>query len=436
MTPSDPAAERAILGAVLLSPPTFDVLQGAGVGERWFSDPAHRLIWTSMSRIAGKGIDIVTLSGDLHAHGVLAEAGSFPYLTGLAGAVPSVANIRHYIGQVQEAYHRRHILERTAALSEAVRAGADLADVAALAEEVKVPETGAGDASEDLADIVERFGHEAMASRAGTAPARRIKTGLGKLDALLKLKPGHLAIVAGAPKMGKTMLALTLAKNIGSTEGLCWIVSCEMGPDDLGERVIGSYGVDVDRSEVESIAVAMQEAGRQIPRGAVRVDCTSLSLAAAVRSCRTAVRKYGAKVLCVDYLQLLKLPEGENRTLAVGAACSTFKRTAKALDVPIILLSQLNRQYASRQNQRPQPTDLRDSGQIEQDADAILFVYRPAVCEEEADATAYEVIVSRQRNGPTGTAFLRWRQGNGWICDELGEEEAPPLDHYGHRITR
>ena len=435
MTLAAPAAERAILGAVMLNPPTFDTLQGSGVGERWFADPANSLIWTAMTRCASKGIDIITLSSDLNDRGELGKVGGFPYLSGLSGAVPSIANVREYIGQVRTAFHRRHLVQRAESLAEAIRAGADLADVSALVDEVKVPETGAEDASEDLADIVEAFGHAAMAERAGTAPARRIKTHLSKLDHYLKIKPGHLVVVAGAPKSGKTMLALTMAKNVGSTTGLCWIVSCEMGPDDLGERIVSSYGVNVDNDATEGIAHAMRESARDIPRGAVRVDCTSLSLAAALQSCRVAVRTHGARMLFVDYLQLLKLPAGENRTIAVGAACSAFKRAAKALDVPIVLLSQLNRQYAGRTNQRPQPTDLRDSGQIEQDADAIVFVYRPAVCEEDADPTAYEVIISRQRNGPTGTANLRWRQGNGWICDELDEEPAPDLDHYGHRRT-
>lgn len=435
MTLAAPAAERAILGAVMLNPPTFDTLQGSGVGERWFADPANSLIWTAMTRCASKGIDIITLSSDLNDRGDLGKVGGFPYLSGLSGAVPSIANVREYIGQVRAAFHRRHLVQRAEALAEALRAGADLADVSAMVDEVKVPETGAEDSSEDLADIVEAFGHAAMDERAGTAPARRIKTHLSKLDHYLKIKPGHLVVVAGAPKSGKTMLALTMAKNVGSTTGLCWIVSCEMGPDDLGERIVSSYGVNVDTDATEGIAHAMRESARDIPRGAVRVDCTSLSLAAALQSCRVAVRTHGARMLFVDYLQLLKLPAGENRTIAVGAACSAFKRAAKALDVPIVLLSQLNRQYAGRNNQRPQPTDLRDSGQIEQDADAIVFVYRPAVCEEDADPTAYEVIVSRQRNGPTGTAFLRWRQGNGWICDELDEKAPPDLDHYGHRRT-
>ena len=436
MSVSDPAAERALLGAILLSPPAFDTAQGFGVSEHWFADPAHALLWTSMTRCASRGIDVVTLSTDLSERGELDHVGGFPYLGGLPGACPSGANLPEYLRAVGNCYRRRFLAERAQALSDAVEAGESLEAVSALAEQVKVPETGAQDASEDLADMVEQVAHDAMAERAGTKKSRRVRTGLWRLDKILKVHPGQLVILAGAPKMGKTMTALTIAKNAGRPGAPAGMVSCEMGMNDLGVRLLSTEACDTDVASVESIASALSSVLRNVPRGAVRVDCTALSLSAALRSCQVFVRKYGARILFVDYLQLLRLPVGENRTLAVGAACSAFKRAAKALDVPIVLLSQLNRSYASRNDQRPQPTDLRDSGQIEQDADAILFVYRPAVCEEEADPTAYEVIVSRQRNGGTGTAHLYWKQGHGWICDPpaYDDYEAPPLDRYGHVI--
>jgi len=435
MSTKDEAAERAILGAVLLTPSTFDLVQGSGVNEQWFADPAHALLWQAMTRTASSGIDIVTLSSDLSERGELTQVGGFPYLGGLSGACPNVSNVREYIRRTGDCYQRRHLASRAEALSEAVRAGESLEALSALAEDVKTPETGAQDASRDLAELVEQSAHDAMAERAGTKRSSRVRTGLLAVDRILKIYPGQLIVLAGAPKMGKTMFALTVAKNVGIPGEPAAIASCEMGENDLGVRLLSTEGCDTDASTVDDISRALHRVGDSVPRGAVRVDCASLSLSAVLRACQTFVRKHGARIIFVDYLQLLKLPSGENRTLAVGAACSAFKRAAKALDVPIVLLSQLNRQYASRTNQRPQPTDLRDSGQIEQDADAILFVYRPAVNDETADPKAYELNVSRQRNGGTGKAELHWSQGNGWICDppQDADEQWHELDHYGHR---
>lgn len=424
-----PAAERAILGAVLLSPPAFDTLQASGVNERWFSEPGHGLIWLAMTRCAGSGIDVVTLSTDLDGRGELRQVGDFPYLNGLTGAVPSVANLGSYIAKVGECFQRRYVIERAEAVSEAARAGEPIEALSALAEEVKTPEAAAGDSSQDLTAMVEQVAFDAMAERTGEKKSRRVAFGLKAVDRILKVHPGQLIILAGAPKMGKTMLALTVAKNAGWPGHPAGIVSCEMGANDLGIRLLSTKGCDTDAASVEDIHQALTLVANEVPPGAVRVDCTSLSIGAALRSCQTFVRTHGARILFVDYLQLLKLPNGENRTLAVGAACSAFKRAAKALDVPIVLLSQLNRQYAGRTDQRPQPTDLRDSGQIEQDADAIVFVYRPAVNGGE-DEKAYEVIISRQRNGGTGVAHLEWNQGNGWIQDPKPDEfEYQPPPH-------
>ncbi len=402
----------------MLAPGRLDAVLELGVCRAWFSDPRHGMIWDAILDCSQTGIDVTTISSRLN--GTLEKAGGFSYLSGLPGASPGTVNLPAHAGIVRDAFLARTAQAKAQALLDAIASGAKLDTIRALAADVAVPESADADHSKDLRELSEQYAYDLMAEKTGEKASSRIYTSIGKLDRMLKVRGGHLVIIAGAPKMGKTHFALTVAINVGRRYGTVHMVSAEMGPEDLGERVLSSYGVDSDTSTVETIGHALHSMISSIPAGAVSVDTRSTHLNAVLASCRTAVRKRGAKALLVDYLQLLDLPEGENRTIAVGKACSAFKRLAKTLGVPVFLLSQLSRAYDKRNDHRPQPTDLRDSGQIEQDADAILGVYCPSVYEDTVSKDQVDIIVMRQRNGGTGVVSLVWRKGQGWDVRRTG----------------
>lgn len=435
-------AEQAVLGGLMLEPRALhQVADLLTDGDFYRRD--HALIWRAVKTLADarKPIDVVTVGDWIESQGLAEQVAGGAYLIELANNTPSAANIRAYAVSVREKGQRRRLIEVGTSI---VGAGfqADGRDVAELIGEAQ---TRVGSLLADepcdlepLAPVMLRV-HERLTERhALDGGARGLSTGLPELDDLLNgLQPGGLYVLAARPKMGKTTLAQNIAEHCAlRARQPVAVFSFEMQPDELGDRMLASIG-NVDSARIRSgeledadwtnVTAAMQKLrGAEIfisrPRNA-RVE----HVTAQVR------RQHSRKPLglvVIDYLQLMHY-SGDNASQGIGQITRALKLLAGELQIPILLLSQLNRKLEDRPNKRPMPSDLRDSGSIEQDADAVIFIYRDEVYDRTSryKGTA-EILVPLQRSGPPGEVRVLY-QPNYFRFSSLPDywqPEAPPKD--------
>lgn len=423
--PHDLEAERALLGCVLLDPDVLSRVEDVAVDELY--DDAHREILTAAREIdaAGDAVDTVSLLGRVGQSPTLRRAGGVPYLLGLTDAVPTSANALTYAKRVRACAGRRRLLDAAHALQAAAyRSDADPSAV------IEAHETA-------LLEITQRH---ASAERRGLRPIREavqaqfheierrvehdgvdetaILTGWPDLDNLVVgLRPGSLTVVGARPAMGKTAFALNLA-DFASSQGVpVAIFELEMTAPELAERLICSRGkVDATRlrrgSLTESDWAGLIRAAGELAQAPIWVDDQAglqvATLAARARSWRRQIGRDGPALVVVDYLQLLR-GTGRTELEVVSEASRALKQLAKDLDVAVVAVAQLSRECEKREDKRPRLSDLRSSGQIEQDADAIAFLYRDEVYNPDTqDQGVAEVIVAKQRGGATGTVRLKW----------------------------
>ena len=418
--PQNLEAERSILGAVLLDNHALNAAVQVLRSEDFFLSQ-HRHIFERMVQLSEKqqAIDTITLMEDLSRRGELEAAGGVAYLSQLADGLPRVTNVDHYSRIVKEKSILRGLIHSTAAIQEQAFASGEDADVILdraeskifqLAEDrVKAGLIGVKDLVKDGFERLEKIFSE----------GRRITglaTGYAGLDnETAGLQPSELIILAARPSMGKTALALNIAENVGlrQREPVA-IFSLEMSKESLLLRLLASEArVDAhkfrtghmsrdDWSKVTGALANLGEAPIWIDDSA---SSTVLEMGAKARRLK---RDRGLSLMIVDYLQLV-VPTGSgrqtNRQEEVSGMSRALKGLAKELKVPIIVLSQLTR-APEREERKPQLADLRESGAIEQDADVVLFINRPNFYKTdlpEEDRAKAELIIAKQRNGPTGT---------------------------------
>jgi len=418
--PQNLEAERSILGAVLLDNHALNAAVQVLRSEDFFLSQ-HRYIFERMVQLSEKqlAIDTITLMEDLSRRGELEAAGGVAYLSQLADGLPRVTNVDHYARIVKEKSILRGLIHSTAAIQEQAFASGDDADVILdraeskifqLAEDrVKAGLIGVKDLVKDGFERLEKIFSE----------GRRITglaTGYAGLDnETAGLQPSELIILAARPSMGKTALALNIAENVGlrQREPVA-IFSLEMSKESLLLRLLASESrVDAhkfrtghmsreDWSKITGSLASLGEAPIWIDDSA---SSTVLEMGAKARRLK---RDRGLSLVIVDYLQLV-VPTGSgrqtNRQEEVSGMSRALKGLAKELKVPIIVLSQLTR-APEREERKPQLADLRESGAIEQDADVVLFINRPNFYKTdlpEEDRAKAELIIAKQRNGPTGT---------------------------------
>jgi len=417
--PQNLEAERSILGAVLLDNHALNAAVQILRSEDFFLSQ-HRHIFERMVQLSEKqqAIDTITLMEDLARRGELEAAGGVAYLSQLADGLPRVTNVDHYSRIVKEKSILRGLIHSTAAIQEQAFASGEDADVILdraeskifqLAEDrVKAGLIGVKDLVKDGFERLEKIFSE----------GRRITglaTGYAGLDnETAGLQPSELIILAARPSMGKTALALNIAENVGlrQREPVA-IFSLEMSKESLLLRLLASEArVDAhkfrtghmsrdDWGKVTSALANLGEAPIWIDDSA---SSTVLEMGAKARRLK---RDRGLSLMIVDYLQLV-VPTGSgrqtNRQEEVSSMSRALKGLAKELKVPIIVLSQLTR-APEREDRKPQLADLRESGAIEQDADVVLFINRPNFYKTdlpEEDRAKAELIIAKQRNGPTG----------------------------------
>jgi replicative DNA helicase len=426
LPPQSLEAEESVLGGVLLDNTAIDrVLEFVRADD--FYREAHRRIFRAMLGLAERNepVDLVTLSESLRQRGELQDVGGASYLAELAERVPTAANVNHYARIVREkAILRALINTATEIASAGYQDQRDVKDLLDRAEqsifqiserEVKPAFVRMDALMTDAFKTVEKL-HQQKQAVTG------VTTGYADLDRLTAgLQPSDLIIIAARPSMGKTAFALNIAANAARRGDVgVAVFSLEMSKEQLALRMLCAEA-RVDLSRVRTGHLAPGELGDLAQSAHILISqpiyiddtpaITVLELRAKARRLwRDPQSKLG--LIVVDYLQLMRSSEGkDSREQEISEISRSLKALAKELHVPVIALSQLNRQVENRSPPVPRLSDLRESGAIEQDADVIMFIYRDEAYNEDSDRKGLaDIIIAKQRNGPTDKlelAFLR-----------------------------
>jgi replicative DNA helicase len=387
-------AEQSLLGALLLSNDAYDRV--SWLTDSSFYSDKHRRLWRALARCieAGRPADVFTICEELGDD--LEKAGGPAYIGGLAQNTPSAYNVHRYAELVRDKAILRNLYARSMEIAEKAIGGAtsalELADEAGGA-------FMAIDMARDGAEAVE-MGRAALdAAEWADNPIKGLPTGFRSVDDIFGgLMPGDLIIVAGRPSMGKTALAMNIAEEI-ATETPVAVFSMEMTRRKVAGRSLKYHesmvGRDAAMDHLSSLKLYID-------------DSPALSIGYMRLRMRRIQRKHGLGLVVVDYLQLMQA-KAENRTQEVSAISRGLKALAKEFNVPVIAVAQLNRGAEARADNRPVLSDLRESGQIEQDADIIAFVYRDEYYKPETEWRGIaEVIVRKNRDGAIGTAYLNF----------------------------
>ena len=419
--------ESSVLGGLLLDNGAWDRV-GDLLADQDFYRHEHQLIYATIGGLvnASKPADIITVYERLQSLGKADEIGGLSYLNALAQYVPSASNIRRYAEIVRE----RSILRKLVAASDEIATNAFNPQgkaVTAILDEAEqkilnIGEQGSrmkqGFQSMDtlVVDLLDRVTEMSENPNDVTG----VPTGFYDLDRMTSgFQAGDLVILAARPSMGKTALAINIAEHVALHEGLpVAVFSMEMGASQLAVRIVGSIG-RIDQTHLRTGSLTddewprLTEAIEKLRNISLHIDETpGLTVSELRANARRLARQCGKLgLIVVDYLQLMSVSSSmaeENRATAVGEISRGLKMLAKELQCPVIALSQLSRGVESRTDKRPMMSDLRESGAIEQDADIIMFIYRDEYYTKEAckEPGVAEVIISKQRNGPTGTVKL------------------------------
>jgi replicative DNA helicase len=426
--PHNLEAERSVLGAILLNNDAFNLAAEVIDSHDFFRD-AHRRIFDKMVKLSERGdaIDLVTLKDELGRSGEVDEVGGPAYIAALVDGVPRSTNVAHYARIIKDkAILRTLIFSANKILASAYEAEdepevildqAEHAIFAIAEDKVRDGFVSLGTLAQSSLDTIEK-----LHARKGLLTG--VPTGFTDLDEMTSgLQPADLIIIAARPSMGKTSLALNIAQHVGTKTNLTvGMFSLEMSKEQLFLRMLTAEA-RIDAHRLRGGFLGERDWGRlsqaigTLSEAKLFIDDSPGAGVLEMRAkCRRLASQNGLDLVIVDYIQLMQgRGRFENRTLELASISRSMKGLAKELNVPVVVLSQLSRAPESRTNHRPQLSDLRESGALEQDADLVLFIYREDQYGDKNEAPTdaqgvAEVIIGKQRNGPTGTvklAFIR-----------------------------
>lgn len=423
--PQNLEAETSVLGSVLLDKEAIVKVADILLPDDFYND-SYRIIFEEMLWLYEhhQPIDIVTLTNKLEEKGVLAEIGGATLLSQLANSVPSAAHVVNYAKIVSDkAILRKLITTANSILNLAYTATDDPVTVLDEAE-AKVFNVSQKHFKENfvslktvLTDSFDRIDE----LHKDKDKLRGVPTGFKNLDNVLAgLQPSDLVIVAGRPSVGKTAFTLNLAGNVAIKEQIpVAIFSLEMSKEQLVDRLLASEaGIDSWKLRTGNLDdndfLKINHAYGTLAEAPLYIDDSSMINVLEMRTkCRRLQAEHGLGLIVIDYLQLMSGTNSgnqENRTQEVSLISRSLKGLARELHVPVIALSQLSRAVESRPDKRPQLSDLRESGSIEQDADVVMFLYRDEVYDENTERKGImDVLVRKHRNGPIGQAELYFK---------------------------
>ena len=416
-------AEESLIGAMLLSPEAVSVAYETVTAEDFYR-PLHGQIFSAVVALAhaAEPVDYVTVQAKLHEHGAVGV--ELALLSSLQMNTPSVANAQHYAELVREKSQQRKLIAAAGEIMDDAYHATD--DVVGLIDEAERKINAIGDERKvdsvsplqrlllAEADILEQRGET-------RGQLNGLSTGYHALDAVLQgLQPSSMTIVGARPATGKTAFALGILIHVGAVVGRpALFFSLEMSRQELAERILASTArIDSSKLRTGDLSEAdwnrAHEAFSFLQSAKVFIDDNPSLTVMDVRARARRIKQQNGDlgIVIIDYLQLMSSRgRAENRQVEVADMSRSLKILARELECPVVALSQLSRKLEERADKRPMMSDLRESGSLEQDADVVLFLFRPEIYgdvpnDQKADA---EVIVGKNRNGPTRTAHLTWR---------------------------
>ncbi len=432
--PHNNEAEQAVLGCALLDADApIHILSELAASD--FYGKANANIFDAMVELSRRDepIDVVTLAQQLDTMGLLDGVGGLTYLTDLSNCVPGAANYKHYVGLVKKLSSLRKLIGAAQKITDVAFVGDPDDDALAFAEREIYALSEENDRSslrEIQPSIVEAISRMELMYRDPTA-GRGIPTGFKGLDNILNgFQPSDLILIAARPGQGKTSIGMNFISHAAMHASRktaagkddpyrCAVFNLEMPAIQLAKRMICSEA-RVDMSKANSGRLSPEDwkaiiaAKARLDKAHIYIDDSSLTTPVEILSkCRRLKREKGLDLVMIDYLQLMTSGDRvESRQQEVSTITRMMKIAAKELNVPILLLSQMSRDIEKRTSKKPQMSDLRESGAIEQDADIIMFIYREfdkddtAIDEEKRNKV--ELIIAKHRNGETGSVELKW----------------------------
>lgn len=422
--PHDLVAEQSVLGAVFISPETMISLADELTPDDFYK-PANKIVFKTMLSLLEKGepIDATTMVSAITNQGDISNIGGINYVVELVNSTPTSKNVEHYAKLVKEkATLRKVIAELSESLSSAYQGDISINEIIEKTEKsmMDISNQNTGTGFRNVADILDTH-MQIVETRSQTDGfVTGLSTGFVGLDKITTgLHEGNLIILAARPAMGKTALALNIAKHVATIERKPAVIfSLEMGAEELIERMVASEGMipgyhlktgNLSTDEWKRLVHAQNNL-YDVP---IFVDDTAGIRISEIRSKARKLSQEmgGLGIIIIDYLQLITGSKRENRQQIVSEISRELKILAKDLRVPVIALSQLSRSVEQRQDKRPMLSDLRESGSIEQDADIVAFLYRDAYYQKEhADSqeanNVTELILEKNRHGSLGTVKL------------------------------
>jgi replicative DNA helicase len=440
--PQNLDAERSVLGAILLDSSALSFVVPILRQEDFFPD-THRRVYRAMLELYERSaeIDTLTLKEELDRNGGIEKAGGSAYLAALVDAVPDVANVEHYARIVKEKSTLRRLIQAGQRLMRqglAQEQDAEQLLGTATGEIFDIAEDAIRGGFTSIGQIVKHNLEVIEDARNRQGVLSGLPTGFLELDRMTSgLQSTDLIIVAARPSVGKTSLALNIAQHVAFREARSvGFFSLEMSKEQIGFRVLCSEA-DVDAKKVRD-GYASREATVRLVTAQAKIaganffldDGAALSVPEMRAKAQRLKREKGLDLIIVDYMQLM-MGHGrfDNRTQEVSQISRGLKLLAKELRVPIVALSQLSRQPEQRKGElrKPQLADLRDSGSIEQDADVVIFLYREELYDRDTERKGIaDVIIAKQRNGPTGAFSLVFLADHMTFANYAGAAAAPP----------
>ncbi|MBD8005604.1 replicative DNA helicase [Bacillus sp. Sa1BUA2] len=442
--PQNIEAEQAVIGAIFLDPAAIVLASEILLPEDFYRS-AHQKIFEVMIHLneTGHAVDLVTVTEQLAASKLLEDVGGISYLSEISVSVPTAANVGYYARIVEEKALLRRLIRTATDIATEGYARED--EVEALLDEaeksiMEVAQRKNSGAFQDIKDVLVRTydNIELLHNRKGDVTG--IPTGFSELDRMTAgFQRNDLIIVAARPSVGKTAFALNIAQNVGTkTDENVAIFSLEMGSEQLVMRMLCAEG-NIDAQNLRTGSLTDEDwrkltmAMGSLSNSGIYIDDTPGIRVSEIRSkCRRLKQESGLGMILIDYLQLIQGSgrSKENRQQEVSEISRSLKALARELEVPVIALSQLSRGVEQRQDKRPMMSDIRESGSIEQDADIVAFLYRDDYYDKETEnKNIIEIIIAKQRNGPTGTVSLAFvKEYNKFVNLErrFDDADAPP----------
>ncbi len=407
-----------MLGSILLSSESAnEVMDKLDADD--FYHPAHQAIFRAITALynANRPIDAITVTEELRRNSELDRVGGVAYVTRLLDIVPSAANIEYYAGIVEEHSQRRHLLRAGSTIHDlAFRLEEEISQVLDRSEQTVLGVAGrkVGDGMSQLGGLFNPILEELETLEAAGSEVTGLSTGFRDLDRKLTgMHPANLLIVAARPGMGKSSLTANIAMNVSMAGKSVAMFSLEMSKEEVAQRMLCSLArIDSMKLRTGKIGDAawprLTDAAGRLYDAPLFVDDSPVTTVTDIRAkCRRLKRQHGLDLIVVDYMQLMQGTARENRQQEIAEISRNLKNLARELAVPLIALSQLNRNLESREDKRPRLGDLRESGSLEQDADVVMFIYRDEYYNEQSEKRGIaEVAIAKHRAGATGVVEM------------------------------